>query len=557
MSSHSRASPSRSRWTDFLSNPKPDIVAGLTVGVMLIPQGMAYALIAGLPPIYGLYAALVPIAVYAALGTSRQLAVGPVAMVSLLVAAGVAPLADGDPSRTIALALLLAFLVGLVQLVFGVLRFGFLVALLSHPVLAGFTSAAALIIGVSQLKHLLGVSLERSHSIFEIAADAALAFSAWNWMAIAVGLGTIAILVTLRRFRPKWPGALLVVAVSVALSALLGLEEQGVPVVGSVPGGLPTPRLPSFGLDDIMALLPTAFVISLVGYMESIAVSKVYAARNRYSVDPNRELVALGAANLVGSFFQAYPTTGGFSRTAVNAQAGARTTVASLVSVGVIGLTLLFLTPLFRGLPNAVLAAIVMVAVAGLFDWHEARRLWRVDRRDLVAMAVTFLGTLGFGIELGILIGAVISIGLIIHQSAIPHTAILGRLPGTGDFRNVERYPEAVTPPGTLILRVDASLFFANADFTRERALGAVTAAPDTRHLVLDLYPVNHIDSTGMQALVRLVEDLRDRGIQTHFACAKGPVRDQFASAGMVTLIGDDHLHMSLGAALIATEASH
>lgn len=530
-------------------------MAGLTVGVMLIPQGMAYALIAGLPPIYGLYASLVPLLVYATLGTSRQLAVGPVAMVSLLVAAGVAPLAEGDAARTIELALLLALLVGAIQLALGLVRFGFVVALLSHPVLAGFTSAAALIIGFSQLKHLLGVALPRSHSVWETLIHSAQAFGSWNWTAITIGLVSALTLLVLRAWRPVWPAALIVVALSLFASARLGLEQLGLPVVGEVPGGLPLPSLPVWGSAEVVALLPTAFVIALVGFMESIAVAKVYAAQNRYAVDPNRDLIALGAANVVGSFFLAYPTTGGFSRTAVNAQAGARTPVAGIVSAAVIGLTLMFLTPLFRGLPNAVLAAIVMVAVAGLFDWREARRLWVLDRRDFSAMIATFLATLTLGIELGILVGAAISIGLVIHRSATPHTAILGRLPGSNDFRNLERYPGAVTHPGVVILRVDASVFFANADYVVERARSAASDAPDLEHLVLDLYPVNHIDSTGLEALERLVDELEDGGVHTHLACAKGPVRDRLRRSGLADHIGEANLHANLTEAVSAAEA--
>jgi len=524
---------------------------------MLIPQGMAYALIAGLPPIYGLYASLVPLIVYAALGTSRQLAVGPVAMVSLLVAAGVAPLANGDPSRTIELAILLALLVGAIQVGLGLMRFGFVVSLLSHPVLAGFTSAAALIIGFSQLKHLLGVSLPRSHSILETSSHALAAFGDWNWAAITVGVLSAAVLLGLRRSRPRWPGALVVVALSTAASAVLGLGALGLPVVGEIPGGLPAPAIPRLSLEDTSQLLPTALVIALVGFMESIAVAKVYAARNRYAIDPNRELIALGGANLLGSFFQAYPTTGGFSRTAVNAQAGARTTASSLVSVGVIAVTLLFLTSLFGPLPNAVLAAIVIVAVSGLFDWKEARRLWSVNRRDLVTMVATFAATLGLGIELGILVGAAISITQVIQQSATPHTAVLGRLPGTDEFRNVDRYPEARRPEGVMVLRMDASLYFANADFMMERVLRAVEEEPDVHDLVLDFYPVNRVDSTGADALSRLLEELTDRGVSVQFSGLKGPVRDQLQRAGVMDQIGERCCHMNVADAVAAAGATH
>jgi len=524
---------------------------------MLIPQGMAYAAIAGLPPIYGLYASLVPLLVYAALGTSRQLAVGPVAMVSLLVASGVAPLAGGDPKRTIALALGLALLVGVIQLGLGLARFGFVVSLLSHPVLAGFTSAAALIIGSSQLKSLLGVALPRSHSVPEVLVAAGRALPDWNWTAVTLGVAGIVLIASLRRWNPRFPAALVTVALGVSASVLLGLEASGVPVVGPVPSGLPGFALPVVSRLDLVALLPTALVISLVGFMESIAVAQLYAARNRYSLNANRELVALGAANLAGSVFQAYPTTGGFSRTAVNAQAGARTPMAAVVSAAVIGLTLLFLTPLFRPLPDAILAAIVIVAVAGLFDWKQARELWRVDRRDFASMLATFLATLALGIELGILVGVGISIALLVHQSSAPHTAVMGRLAGTSDFRNVARYPEAEVSHDVAILRVDESLHFANAGFVEKWILQVVNSEPLVRALVLDLYPVNRVDSTAIHMLQRVVRELKDRGIEVHFSGVKGPVRDRLTRAGMDRDVAPARFHMNVGTAATAAAAAH
>ena len=514
-----------------------DLSAGLTVGVMLIPQGMAYALIAGVPPIYGLYASLVPLAVFAFFGTSRQLSVAPVAMVSLLTAAGVAPLAGGDLERYIVLALGLALLVGLLQLGLGLARFGFLTNFLSHPVLAGFTSAAALIIGFSQLKHLLGVDIGRSHYVHEIVWSAAQQLGSIHLYTFLIGIVSIAALVILKRRSRALPGALVVVVLSTLAVWGFSLHEAGVGIVGDIPSGLPSAAIPTISVADLRALLPTALVISLVGFMESIAVAKVYAARNRYSIDANQELIGLGLANVAGSFFQAFPTTGGFSRTAVNAEAGARTQLAAIVSAGVIGLTLLFLTPLFFYLPQAVLAAIVMVAVAGLFDWKEAQFLWKIDRRDFTLMMVTFAATLVLGIEQGILAGVAASVILVLHKSSRPHAAIEGRLPDSTTYRNVSRHANAVVDEDVIVFRMDDSLYFANTQFFSE-AVENVVATRKPGALVLDAFPINRVDSTAVHALTGLVEELHRAGVELYIAGLKGPVKDVLQRAGVVDLVG-------------------
>ncbi|CAN5813058.1 sulfate permease [soil metagenome] len=546
---------------------RSDLSAGLTVGVMLIPQGMAYALIAGMPPIYGLYASLVPLVVYGLFGTSRQLAVGPVAIVSLLVAAGVAPLAAGDPERYVALALLLALMVGVLQLSMGLLRFGFLTNFLSHPVLAGFTSAAAIVIGASQLKHLVGVDLPGTNQVVELLGALVGSWQDIHLPTLLLGAGAIGLLVMLKRWRKAFPGALLVVALSTVVVALFGWEAAGIRVVGEIPGGLPTPVLPFGGtpgdagtgaLVDVgvmWQLLPAALTIALVGFMESIAVAKVYATRHRYALDANRELVGLGLANLVGSFFRAFPTTGGFSRTAVNDQAGARTTVATLIAAGIIGLTLLFLTGLFRTLPNAVLAAIVMVAVANLVNWKEAVHLWRADRRDLALMGVTFAATLFVGIEEGIVVGVLVSLAALVYESSRPHVAVCGRLPDSDTWLNVRHHPEAEETPGIVVFRIDSGLSFANAEYVRERVQILAVTEPAPRDMVFDFSAVNGVDSTSLHGLGEIITDLEQHGIEPWFAGVKWPVTERLRRVGLDERVGPGRFYHEVGAAVRAVES--
>lgn len=387
----------------------PDLIAGLTVAVMLVPQGMAYAMLAGLPPVVGLYASMVPLIVYALLGTSRQLAVGPVAMVSLLVATAVGRIAPAGSGGYLVAAIGLAAMVGVVQLAMGVLRLGFLVRLLSHPVISGFTSAAALIIGFSQLKSLLGVPLGRSHHVHTVVTEAVRRASEINVATVAVGAVAIVALSGLKRWRPKFPGALLVVVIATAAVWAFGLEAAGVRVVGEVPAGLPSLTMPALDVASLTALAPAALIISFVGFMESISVAKAFARKNGYEVDANRELIGLGAANIASAAFGAYPVTGGFSRTAVNAQAGARTGLASIITAVAIGATLLWLTPLFHHLPQAVLGALIVVAVAGLIDIADFRHMLRTKRTDALVASATFVATLSLGIEIGIAVGVVVA----------------------------------------------------------------------------------------------------------------------------------------------------
>ena len=518
-----------------------DLVAGLTTAVMLIPQGMGYAMIAGLPPIYGLYSSLVPLVIYGLFGTSRQLAVGPVAMVSLLVATAVGTVAEPGTASFVAYAILLALMVGVVQFAMGAARLGFLVNFLSHPVISGFTSAAALIIGFSQLKHVLGFSIPRSHHVHTIVWTAIGRIGETHLLTLAVGVTAVVALVLLKRYAPKFPRALAVVAVSTTAVWAFGLDARGVAIVGEVPQGLPPLAIPALDFSVARELLPIALAIALVGFMESIAVAKKYARSSGYEVDANRELVGLGLANVFGSFAGSYPVTGGFSRTAVNASSGARTGLAGIITAVFIGLTLLFLTPLFYYLPMAVLAAIIITAVAGLVDVAEVRHLWKVKRTDLAMLVLTFAATLFLGIEEGIAVGVGGSLLLLIWKSTRPHVAVLGRLPGTADYRNVARFEDAETTPGVLALRLDAQIYFGNVNFLKETLDRLEGEQKDPlRAVVLDASGINQVDASAESAFREVLEAYRARGVRLVFADVKGPVRDVFERSGFDEDVGKD-----------------
>ena len=524
-----------------------DLLAGLTTAVMLVPQGMAYAMLAGLPPIIGLYASLLPLVIYGLLGTSRELAVGPVAMLSLLTLSGVGAVATPGSAEFIAYAVLLALMVGVLQLAMGFGRAGFFMNFLSHPVIAGFTSAAALIIGFSQLKHLLGVNIERSHLVYKIIAGAIAQIAEIQPITLAIGIASVALLLGLKKVAPRFPRALAVVATGSLAVWALGLHEAGVAIVGNVPAGLPAFALPSMNADHIAVMLPTAITMALVGFMESVSVAKAFARKNRYEIDPNKELVALGAANIAGGFFQAFPVTGGFSRTAVNAQAGAKSGVASLITAAFVGLTLIFLTPLFFYLPKAVLAAIIMTAVFGLIDVAEARHLWKVKRSDLAMMGVTFAATLALGIEEGIALGVLVSLLVFVTRTTRPHIASLGRLPGTTVYRNLERYPNAEQDPGVLVVRVDAQFYFGNVRFLRDKLAGLeATMTVPLRGVVIDGSGINQLDSSAEAALRELHDDYSRRGVELHFAQLKGPVRDVLTRSGFDRALGEERFALTV-----------
>jgi sulfate permease, SulP family len=530
---------------------RADAIAGLTVAVMLVPQSMAYAALAGMPAVAGLYAATVPLVAYALLGTSGQLAFGPVAIVALLTASALAPLAGGDPALYVTLAALLALLVGAIQLGMGALRLGALVNFLSHSVISGFTSAAAIVIALSQARELFGVDMERSESVVGTVSGLVANLGTANLPTILISAGAIALLVVGRRRAPRLPMALVVVGLATAVTVGAGLADAGVAVLGEVPAGLPAPALPAITTEHLLALLGPAFAIALISYMEGISVAKAIAARTREEIDANQELIASGVANMVAGVFRGFPVAGGFSRTAVNFQAGARTPMASLVTAAVVALAVSALTPLFTYLPRAVLAAIIVVAVAGLVDVEEPRRAWHVKRPDALSLVATFLGTLLIGVEPGLALGVALSLALFVWRSANPHTAELGRVEGTGLLRNIDRYP-TLTDPETAVLRIDGPLYFANAKFVEDRMLALPATRPDLRAVVLDCSAVTDIDSSGEHTLRHVAEELDRADVQLHLATVRGPVRDVLERSGLWTALGHGRLHATPEEALEA-----
>jgi len=511
-----------------------DLIAGLTVSALLVPQGLAYALLAGLPPQVGLYASIMPVIAYAIFGTSRQLAVGPVAIVSLMTATALAPLYEQGTSTYLAGAALLALLVGAVHLVLRFGRLGFVVNFLSHSVLVGFTAASAIIIVASQIKHVLGVSIPRTESFIDTVRELVPAVSSTHLPTLILGAGGVAVFFAIKRFTSRIPGALVVLLASIAAVRLFDLSTHGVKTVGEIPNTLPGFSIPSFGGGDIGSLLTAAVAITLVGFMESIAVAKVYARRHRYEIDANQELLGLGMANVASGLFGGFPVTGGFSRTAVSDAAGTRTPLASIVAALLIVPTVLFLTPVFADLPQAALGATIIVAVVNLVDVKEMRHIARVKRTDLVGLGFAFGATLIVGIEKGMLVAIVASMLVVFARMSNPHTATLGRIPGTTSYRNVDRYPDAEIDDGIRIIRIDAALSFVNANMVKRLCLTEATQVTEPpRVLLLDCSGINDIDATGATILAEIITELDDTPTTLHLCDVKGPVRDVLARAGI------------------------
>jgi len=531
----------RSYSTRALSN---DLIAAVIVTIMLIPQSLAYALLAGLPPEAGIYASIVPILLYAVFGTSRALAVGPVAVVSLMTAAAIGQVAEQGTMGYALAALTLAMLSGAMLLAMGLFRLGFLAHFLSHPVIAGFITASGILIAASQLKHILGIPAQ-GHTLIEIVGSLVQNAPQVHLVTLALGVAATGFLFWVRKGMkpflirlgaPKGladvatkAGPVAAVAATTTLVWALDLGEQGVAIVGEVPQSLPPLTMPSFSPDLLGALLLPALLISVIGFVESISVAQTLAAKKRQRIDPDQELIGLGAANLGAAFTGGYPVTGGFARSVVNFDAGAETPAAGAFTAAGLAVAAVALTPLVYFLPNATLAATIIVAVLGLVDFSILKRTWAYAKADFAAVAATILLTLGFGVEAGVSAGVILSLLLHVYKTSRPHVAEVGLVPGTQHFRNIRRHT-VETRPGLLTLRIDESLYFVNARFLEDLILDRLARDKDLRHVVLMCSAVNEIDYSALENLEEINKRLTEQGIGLHLSEVKGPVMDRLAT---------------------------
>jgi len=529
-----------------------DLVAAVIVTVMLIPQSLAYALLAGLPAQVGLYASILPLVIYAVFGTSRTLSVGPVAVASLMTAAALAPLAEAGTSAYIAGAVLLAVMSGIMLTLMGILRLGFLANFLSHPVISGFITASGIVIAASQLKHIFGIQAS-GHNLVQIIQSILASIGDTNLYTLAIGVGAWAFLLLARKHvkplliglgvKPKLADILaktapiLAVVVTTLIAWLFGLSDKGVRLVGEVPSGLPEFTMP--GLDPGLwsQLAVSALLISVVGFVESVSVGQTLAAKRRQRIDPDQELIGLGTANLGSGFSGGMPVTGGFSRSVVNFDAGAETPAAGAYTAVGIALATLFLTPAIAFLPQATLAATIIVAVTSLLDFPALARTFRYSRPDFGAMLATIVLTLVHSVEAGIIAGVALSIGLFLYRTSRPHCAVVGRVPGTEHFRNVLRHDVELCQQVTF-LRVDESLYFANARFLEETVMDLVTREQELTDLVMVCPAVNLVDASALESLEAINERLKDAGVRLHLSEVKGPVMDRLKGTELLEHMG-------------------
>jgi SulP family sulfate permease len=521
-----------------------DLIAGLSIAVIVIPQGLAYAMIAGLPPIYGLYAALIPQLIHGMMGTSRHPAVGPVALDSLVVAIALGALSLSGIGEVIAAAVFLATMVGILQLLMGLLQMGVLANYLSRPVISGFTSAAAIIIGLSQVEHLLGLQIESSNQIQKMILSVLQNFNESHLITVVIGLSAMSLILITKKYLPKFPSALLVSVFGVLLIWSTRWDLHGVEIVGYIPAGLPDVGLFTVSPELIKDMLPFALTLAVIGYVEIISITKeLEEQEEKYSLKPNKELMALGTANLVGSFFQSYPVSASFSRSAVKFQAGAKTGMTAVFSALIVGLTLLFFTSLFFYLPIAVLAGIIMVAVIRLINVRYAIDLYKTRRDEFFLLLVTCLLTLFVGISEGILIGALLSLLLMVIRTSKPHYAVLAKVSGTNYYKNISRFEtDTKIDDDILIMRFDAQLFFGNRDYFRKVVFEEVEKKANLKGFVLVARGITYIDSSGLSTLGAMIRSLQQKGILFMVAGAIGPARDVLQQSKLTDLIQEKNM---------------
>jgi len=522
------------------SDATQDSLAAVIVTLMLIPQSLAYAMVAGLPPVYGLYASILPLVVYTLLGTSKTLAVGPVAVVALMTMETLSGLYPIGSAEYINGASTLALLSGAVLLMMAIFRLGFLTHFISHPVLSGFMTASGILIIVSQSKHLLGVTLNGGNAV-ELLLNLIQKVPATNPYTAGIGIGSLIALIVSRCYLANWLlkmgtpshwtkqivklAPVVVMLLCIIIVSLFQLGLHGVRVVGIIPSGLPGISLPSINTQDITALLPAAILISLVGFVESASVGQTLAAKRKEKISPNQELIALSGANVASALSAGFPVTGGLSRSVVNFDAGASTPLAGTLTALGIAITALYFTPLFESLPQSVLAAIIIVAVSSLIDFKSVIQVWRDSKPEGFSMTITIIGVLVINVEIGIILGVVSSIFFHIMRTSRPHIAVVGLLPNSQHFRNIARY-EVETCPNIVTIRIDESLYFVNAQYLEDKIPQYITEFSAVKHLILMCSGVNNIDVSALDSLKKIISDLKERGVTVHLSEVKGPVMD-------------------------------
>ena len=522
-----------------------DAVSGITAGILAIAQGMAYAMIAGLPPVLGLYAALTPQIIYVLMGTSRQLSIGPVAMDSLIVAAGIGTLHIVGVDQYIAAAVFLALFVGVIQVLLGTLKLGFLVNFLSKPVLNGFTSAAAIIIGFSQLKHLFRIDMMQTNKIHILLQEVVSNISKTHFLSFGLGVFGIILIKVFQKINKKIPAILIIVSLGTLVLYLTQWHLIGIKIVGDIPNGLPEFGVPSFDENQLLDLLPVAITLAVVGFTEAISIAKAIEEKHtEYEVDPNQELIAIGSGNIIGSFAQSYPATASFSRSAIQDQGGAKSGIASLFSAGLVLLTLLFLTPLFYYLPIPILAALIMVSIFGLIDFKYPMKLWKKNRDESLAFFITFIITMSVGIPQGILFGVLFSLLTMIYRTSKPHIAILGKVKNTEYYKNISRFEkDVVIEENILVFRFDAQLYFGNQNFFKKELLNQVELKGNKLELIIiNAEAINYIDSSALTMLEKLCVDIKNSGVKIMISGAIGPIRDIIFNHKLIKIIGPENL---------------
>ena len=519
-----------------------DLIGGLTVGVMLIPQGMAYAYLAEIPAVYGLYASIIPLLVYMLIGTSIYAAIGPAALTSLLAFSGLSHAGITDPEEYLNAIFVIAILSGLIQTFMGVFQMGKIVNFISKPVLKGFIFGAALTIFLSQIKSATGIEISARGSINTLIALGS-NITSFSILTLLISGVSIAFLFYMKRFSKRIPNQLIVMLVSLLLIFFFNTEDSGISILGKIPEGLPTFFVPYFDWELIKLLLPASITIAFISFVEVYAIGvSLEDKKDHGNLKPNQELIALGLSKFIGAFFHAYPTSSSFSRSAVNKQAGTQTNISTIFTVGLVVMTLLFLTPYFYFLPNAALAAIIIVAIIGLMDFKYYQRLWLIDKKDFLMFAVTVIVTFLVGVQEGIIAGVVLSIMALLYAISYPHAAEIGLVKGTmHTFRNVERYADIDINDEILIYRFDAPLSFANVPHFIKKLKKFESHKKNLKYVVINATSIDSIDTTSLDAIKKLSEEYKDSGIRMVISCLKGPVRDKFKKTNLFKEIGEDN----------------